>query len=249
MDEAISRRPVYPLPAAPGAAKRRRPTEKGRDPYDGLRPWSAITHGLGAALSIAGTVLLLLRALSLGGSPWLIVSFSIYGASMVALYTASTLYHCLRTGVARRIALRKLDHCSIYLLIAGTYTPICLGALRTCGGWGWSLFGVIWALAIAGIFLTLSWIDMPRRLTAGIYIAMGWMSLVAIYPLWQVVGWTGLSLLLAGGILYTVGGVLYALKWPGRDNPRFGCHEIFHVFILLGSICHFLLMYRVVATV
>lgn len=242
MDEVISRYPVYSAPVS--ARRRSRPTEKGRDPYDGLRPWSAITHGLGAVLAAVGTVLLLLRSVALGLSPWYLVSFSVYGASMVALYTASTLYHCLRTGVKGRIALRKLDHCSIYLLIAGTYTPICLGALRTAGGWGWSLFGVIWALAIAGIFLTLSWIDMPRRLTAGIYIAMGWMSLVAVYPLWQVVGWAGFSRLLAGGVLYTVGGVLYALKWPGRDNPRFGCHEIFHVFILLGSVLHFLLMYQ-----
>ena len=238
--------PLSSWAPARGRAHRRKPEEKGRDPYDGLRPWSAITHGVGAVLALAGTVLLLVRTALLGGGPWLLVSFSIYGASMIGLYTASTLYHCLNTSVRGRIALRKYDHTSIYLLIAGTYTPICLGPLRTQGAWGWVLFGVIWALAAAGIVLTMGWINMPRALTATIYIGMGWMAVVAVYPLFQVVGWAGLFWLLAGGIIYTVGGVLYALKWPGRNNPRFGCHEIFHVFIVLGSAAHFFLMYRVV---
>ncbi len=246
MDETLYRPPYAAALSARSAPVRRRPAEKGRDPYDGLRPWAAITHGVGAALAILGTVLLLLRSVSLGLDGWHIVSFSIYGASMICLYTASTLYHCLRTGIPGRVALRKYDHTAIYLLIAGTYTPICLGVLRTQGGWGWALFGVIWALALVGIALTLGWIDMPRQLTAAIYIFMGWMAAIAIYPLYQVVGLKGLGWLLSGGVAYTVGGVLYALKWPLRHHPRFGCHEIFHLFILLGSICHFLLMYRVV---
>ena len=246
MDESMMRYPHSDHRLRAGARAERRPQEKGRDPYDGLRPWSAITHGAGAVLGALGTVLLLVRAASLGLDAWRIVSFAVYGTSMVGLYTASTLYHCLRTGVHGRIALRKYDHTSIYLLIAGTYTPICLGALRTQGAWGWVLFGVIWALAIAGSALTMGWINMPRQLTAAIYIFMGWMAVIAVYPLYRVVGWKGLFWLLAGGVLYTVGGVLYALKWPGRDNPRFGCHEIFHVFIVLGSVCHFFLMYRVI---
>lgn len=228
------------------AGGRRRPEEKGRDPYDGLRPWSAITHGAGAVLAILGTVLLLVRAAAMGAGPWHLVSFAVYGASMIGLYTASTLYHCLNTGVRGRIALRKYDHVSIYFLIAGTYTPICLVGLRTAGAWGWALFSIIWALALGGLALTMVWINSPRWMTSGIYLFMGWMALVALYPLYLTVGWRGLFWLLAGGILYSVGGVMYALKWPGRDNPRFGCHEIFHVFIVLGSICHFLLMYRVI---
>ncbi len=223
--------------------RRRRPEEKGRDPYDGLRPWSAITHGFGAVLALVGTVLLLAKTLLTGGDVWKMVSFTIYGLSMIGLYTASTLYHCVNTSVRGRIALRKYDHTAIYLLIAGTYTPICLTALR--GPWGWSLFGVIWALAVAGAFMSIFWINCPRALTSTIYIAMGWMSVIAVYPLLQTVGVRGLAWLVAGGVLYTVGGVLYALKWPGRDNPRFGCHEIFHVFIVLGSIAHFLMIYRV----
>ncbi len=224
---------------------KRRPEEKGRDPYDGLRPWSAITHGLGVILGVLGTVLLLVRAAAVGGI-WHIVSFSVYGASMIGLYTASTLYHCLRTDVRGRIALRKYDHTSIYFLIAGSYTPICLVGLRTQGAWGWGLFGAIWALALGGLVLTIFWINSPRWMTAGIYLFMGWMALIALYPLYYAVGWKGLFWLLSGGVLYSVGGVLYALKWPGRNNPRFGCHEIFHIFILLGSVCHFLLMYRVI---
>lgn len=220
--------------------------ERGRDPYDGLRPWSAITHGLGVVLAVVGTVLLCVRAAVRHLGPWA-SALSIYGASMILLYTASTLYHCLRTGVKGRLALRKLDHCSIYLLIAGTYTPLCLMPLRTAGAWGWTLFGVIWGLALVGIVMTLFWVNSPRWVTSGIYLFMGWLAVIALYPLWQALGGRGMFWLLLGGVLYTIGGVLYALKWPGRDNPRFGCHEIFHMFILLGSIAHFMLIYRVVA--
>lgn len=221
-----------------------RHTEKGRDPYDGLRFWSALTHGTGAVLALAGTVLLLLKTASTGGNIRHMISFVIYGISMVGLYTASTLYHSVNTTVSGRIALRKYDHISIYFLIAGTYTPICLTVLQ--GIWGWSLLTVIWALALAGTVMALTWIDCPRSVTAAVYIAMGWLAVVALVPIYRAIGHSGMFWLLLGGLLYTAGGVLYALKWPGRNNPRFGCHEIFHVFILLGSVAHFLLMYRVV---
>ncbi len=164
---------------------------------------------------------------------------------MIGLYTASTLYHCLNTSVAGRIALRKYDHCSIYLLIAGSYTPICLTVLRDTGGI--ALLGAVWGLAAAGVVLTIAKLSIPRWLTSAIYLFMGWLALFAIVPIYRVMPAAGFFWLLAGGLLYTVGGVLYAVKWPGRNNPRFGCHEIFHVFILLGSIAHFILMYQVIA--
>lgn len=227
------------LSTAPKPRRRR----EVRDPYDGLRLWSAITHGVGAVLSAIGTSVLLVRAAGLGN--WgLCVLFAIYGLSMVGLYTASTLYHCLRTSVPARIALRKYDHSSIYLLIAGSYTPLCLTALRDCGGI--PLLAAVWTLAVAGVILTIAKLAIPRWLTSAIYLFMGWLALFAILPIHRTLSAEGFFWLLAGGLMYTVGGVLYAVKWPGRNNPRFGCHEIFHVFILLGSICHFIMMYRVV---
>ncbi|MDE6590480.1 MAG: hemolysin III family protein, partial [Oscillospiraceae bacterium] len=186
MEQAIFRAPYDSAPR-----RRERPTEKGRDPYDGLRPWSAITHGVGAVLAVIGAAALLIGAAAGGGNVWKLVSFAIYGLSMAGLYTASTLYHCVNTTVEGRIALRKFDHASIYFLIAGSYTPVCLIALR--GPWGWSLFGVIWALAIAGLVMSLAWIDCPRALTSTIYIAMGWLAVVAVYPLWQARGPRGVT--------------------------------------------------------
>lgn len=224
--------------------KRRRHEEQGRNPYDGLRPWSAITHGVGIGLGILGTILLLLRAAALGGGAKTMAAFLIYGISMVGLYTASTLYHCLNTGLHGRIALRKYDHISIYYLIAGSYSPICLLALPQ--SWGIPMLCVVWALALGGTVMALVWINSPRWVTSSIYIFMGWMAIFMLPALIKAIPGPGMFWLLFGGILYTVGGVLYAVKWPGRDNPRFGCHEIFHVFILLGSVAHFFLMYRVI---
>ena len=218
--------------------KPRRSREE-RTPYDALRPWSAITHGLGAGLGLLGTVVLLIVSALKGN--WLnMLLFSVYGASMVCLYTASTLYHCLRTSVPARLALRKYDHCSIYLLIAGSYTPICVAVLES--RIGLPLLTAIWALAGAGITLTIGKGNIPRVVSSVIYLVMGWLAAFAIVPLYRSLSAAGFFWLLAGGILYTIGGVLYALKWPGRNNPRFGCHEIFHVFILLGSVCHFFMM-------
>ena len=220
---------------------RRKPRPK-RDPYDGLRPWSAITHGIGALLALLGTIALLIRS---WGSPAHFWAFAVYGASMVCLYTASTLYHCINTSVRGRLALRKYDHCSIYLLIAGSYTPVCLLALASPQGK--ILCGAVWALAVAGLVLTLAWIDCPRWLTSAVYLFMGWMALGAIGSIIRALPADGMFALVLGGILYSIGGVLYAVKWPGRNNPRFGCHEIFHVFILLGSLCHYWMMYHVIA--
>ena len=221
-------------------ARSRRLSGGGRHPYDALRPWSAITHGLGAVLSALGAIFLLLRA----PTPLHMASFAIYGLSMVALYTASTLYHCLRTCVAWRRRLRKLDHCTICLLIAGSYTPICILALKdSCGP---ALLTAVWLFAAVGILQSLLWITAPRWLSAGVYLCMGWLVIFALKPLCTALPAEGLFWLVTGGVLYSIGGILYALRWPGRNNPHFGFHEIFHVFILLGSVCHYINMYRVV---
>lgn len=217
--------------------------ERGRDPYDGLRFYSALTHGVGAALAGLGMAILLVAAAQRQAPGKVVAAMVVYTLSMLLLYTASTVYHSVRTSVIGRNFLRKLDHVMIYLLIAGTYTPMCVIALGNTAVGNWML-AAIWLMAALGTTLTLLWIKMPRALTSGIYIVMGWFSVLAIVPLHQRLSTYGFAMLLAGGVLYTIGGVLYALKWPGRNNPRFGCHEIFHVFIVLGSVCHFLMIYQ-----
>lgn len=220
-------------------------TAEVRTPYDGLRLWSAITHGLGAVLALLASIVMLLRCAQPERLPFLVL-FAIYGGSMVCLYTASTLYHCLRLPPRGRLILRKCDHCSIYLLIAGSYTPICGTVLR--GPIGTTLLTIIWLMAGAGIVLTLFCPNLPRWLSSILYLVMGWAAIAALYPLSQVLTKYQLFLLLLGGILYTIGGILYAVKWPGRDHPTFGFHEIFHIFILLGSAAHFLLMLQILAS-
>lgn len=198
-------------------------------------PVSGFSHAFGAALSVAGLVFLIIYATLFGEGAWDIVSFTIFGTGLILLYTFSSLYHLLNLGEKGTRIFRKFDHIMIYILIAATYTPICLGPLR--GGWGWSIFGVVLGIAVIGIFLTIFWLNAPRWLTTSLYIAMGWTVVVAIYPI--ITTFASLNALgsllwlLAGGILYTIGGVLYGLKWPHFKNKYFGFHELFHIFILL----------------
>jgi hemolysin III len=204
-------------------------------------PVNSLTHLLGALLSIAGLVFLIIKA-SHPVKPWHIVSFSIYGSGMLLMYTASTVYHMVGDGGSMKDTLRKIDHMMIFFFIAASYTPICLVAIR--GGWGWSLFGVIWAMALAGFVLKTIRCDLPRGLTALLYVLMGWTALVALYPLVIKLSTAGLLWLVAGGIAYTVGAIIYSRKFPNPWPNIFGFHEIFHVFILLGSACHFWLIFR-----
>jgi len=195
------------------------------------------THLIGTALAAAGaTVLVVLAARA--GDPWKIVSFSIYGATLFALYTLSTLYHSFR-GKAKDV-LRKLDHCSIYLLIAGTYMPFTLVTLR--GAWGWSLFGVIWGLAALGIVQE-AWLGKGARiLSLVIYVLMGWLSVIAVKPLLAALTPAGFAWLAAGGLFYTGGIIFYALD----EELRHG-HGIWHMFVLAGSASHYLAILLYVA--
>jgi len=207
-------------------------------------PISAALHFIGALLSIAALVVLILSGLD---SVWKIVSFSIYGASLILLYCFSTIYHLVPQELGGKQQLfRKLDHLSIYLLIAGSYTPFCLVTMR--GPWGWSLFGVIWGLAIIGVLIQSVYINVDRRFTTLIYIGMGWMIVVAFKPLFDALNINGIYLLVLGGITYSVGGIVYALKKPNLFK-YFGFHELWHVFVLLGSFFHFLAIYLYVAKV
>lgn len=190
---------------------------------------NSVTHGTGVGLSIAALVILVVFA-ARRSDAWKIVAFSIYGATLIALYLASTLYHAFPQPQVKRF-FRILDHSSIFLLIAGTYTPVTLGVMR--GGWGWTLFGVIWALAIAGINLKIFALGKMKKLSLVIYILMGWMVLIAIKPLLKSVTPTFLIWLASGGLCYTLGIVFYALK----KMPYH--HAVWHLFVLGGSICHF----------
>ncbi|HMF90261.1 MAG TPA: hemolysin III family protein [Candidatus Angelobacter sp.] len=190
---------------------------------------NVFTHALGVALALAGLAVLVTLA-SLHGNARQIVSYSIYGASLVLLYAVSTAYHGVRVPRAKRI-LRTLDHAAIYLLIAGTYTPFALISLR--GAWGWSLLGVIWGLAATGVVFKVFFTGRFPITSTVVYLAMGWLALVAVRQLFAHLPSTGLVLLFAGGLLYTLGILFFAL-----DHKRFH-HAIWHVFVLAGSVCHF----------
>ncbi|HEX2188468.1 MAG TPA: hemolysin III family protein [Longimicrobiaceae bacterium] len=190
---------------------------------------SALTHGLGAVASAAGGAVLITLA-ALFGDAWQVVGASVFCGSMVLLYTASTLYHAARSPAARA-RLQVFDHCAIYLLIAGTYTPFTLVELR--GAWGWSLFGVVWGLAVAGVVFKLFCTGRFRRLSTAIYLAMGWLVVVATGPLLRTLPASTLLWLVAGGLAYTAGTFFYL----SRRVPY--AHAIWHLFVLGGSVCHF----------
>ena len=192
---------------------------------------NALIHGLGLALSIAALVVLVVQTVRMA-RPMLVVASAIFGASMVALYLSSTIYHALAPGRAKSV-FRVIDHSAIYLLIAGTYTPFALGPLR--GPWGWSILGVVWSLAMAGIITKVKLGFTFPRLSTGLYVAMGWMGVIAIQPMLTRVPHAGLLWLLAGGLCYT-GGVLFYVK---DAQIRFG-HALWHVCVVAGTTCHFI---------
>jgi hemolysin III len=204
--------------------------------YQGER-FNSISHLMGTVLALGGTVALLIPA-ARQADPWKIVSFSLYGASLFLLYGFSTLYHSLRNRA--KAWFRKLDHLAIYLLIAGTYTPFALVTLR--GGWGWSLFGIIWGLAVVGMGVEF----LPRRgariLPMVIYLLMGWLALIALKPLLQALPTIGFVWLLLGGLFYTFGIIFY-----GLDNRLRHAHGVWHLFVLAGSVSHYIAIFCYVA--
>lgn len=204
---------------------------------------SAALHLAGAALSAAGLAVLLVSAVR-RGDPVRTVSLLLFGVSLIALYSASTIYHTFFVSQAVSDALRKLDHIMIFFLIAGTYTPLCLVTLR--GRVGWVLFGLVWGIAILGTVMKLCWIGAPRWLSALIYLLLGWMIAFAFVPLSRALPAGGMASLVAGGLFYTVGAVLYAKKIELFTSERFGNHELFHIFVLAGSLCHYWMILRYV---
>lgn len=199
-------------------------------------PFNGASHLVGLLLAGAGTILLLRMA----QGPSQLLAFGIYGATLILLYGASTLYHTLPLSERPLRALRTLDHIAIYFLIAGTYTPVALITLN--GRLGWTLLAAVWLIALAGIPFKLFFMDAPVWLSTSTYLAMGYLALVAVVPLAHVVSFRGLAWLVAGGIAYTIGAVIYARERPDPFPGRFGHHEIWHLLVLTGSGCHFAFM-------
>jgi hemolysin III len=209
-----------------------------REPVNGL------SHLAGGLLAFVGLVVLLASAASTGRLDQ-IVAFGIFGTSLIALYLASSLYHLLPLSPAGVARLRKLDHVAIFVLIAGTYTPFCLLALE--GGWRWGLLALVWGLALCGVSLKLFWMGAPRWLSVACYLGMGWVAVVAVPALLRTVPAGGMVWVLAGGLTYSAGALVYGLKRPNPVPGVFGFHELWHLFVIAGSTCHFWAVLRYLA--
>ena len=195
---------------------------------------NSISHGIGLAVAVVGAIFLILRA-ARHGDPGFTVGTSVFCATIIILYFTSTLYHALPTGKAKRV-FRIIEHSAIFLLIAGTYTPFTLGVLR--GAWGWTLFGLIWGIAAIGVVLKMYYQAAHMRLSTGLYLAMGWVILIAADPLFDRVPTEGVLWLLAGGLSYSAGVFFFAID----SRLRYG-HLIWHLFVIAGTLCHYFAVY------
>ena len=210
-------------------------------------PGSAITHFIALILAILAVVPLLSKA-AREPDALHVIAMAVFAVSMILLYAASTIYHSLDINEKVNRRLKKMDHMMISVLIAGSYTPICLIALNNRTGY--LLCAAVWAAAILGIIIKACWIYCPKWFSSVLYIGMGWMVVLAFNPILHALSRPGFGWLLAGGIIYTIGGIIYALKLPifNSRHKNFGSHEIFHIFVMLGSACHFIVMYQYIAS-
>jgi len=209
-------------------------------------PGSALTHFIGMMMAVFAAMPLLVKAAVSGGSITL-TAMTIFMASMILLYGASATYHSVNLTGSILKFFRKIDHMMIFVLIAGSYTPVCLIVLG--GTLGYTMLALVWGIAIVGMLIKALWITCPKWFSSVIYIAMGWVCVGVFGPLWHTLPASAFLWLLAGGIIYTAGGIIYALKLPifNSQHTHFGSHEIFHLFVMGGSICHFIFMYLYVA--
>lgn len=208
-------------------------------------PGSAITHFIGMLMAIFAAVPLLIKAANEPGRIY-IISIAVYAVSLILLYAASTTYHTFDRSEKVNTVLKKIDHMMIFILIAGSYTPICLLVLK--GKIGVILLSIVWGIAILGILLKAFWVFCPKWVSSVLYIGMGWTCVLAFTQILNSMSPAAFGWLLAGGVIYTIGGVIYALKLPLFNNRHkyFGSHEIFHLFVMFGSACHFVVMYAFV---
>jgi hemolysin III len=209
-----------------------------REPVNGL------IHLVGGLLASVGLIVLLVTATNAGRMDQL-VAFAVFGFSLIALYTASALYHLLPLSPAGIARLRRVDHMTIFVLIAGTYTPFCLLALD--GGWRAGLLCLIWGLALCGILLKLLWMEAPRWLSVALYLGMGWVALVAAPALFRAVPIGGMAWVLVGALVYSAGALVYGLRRPNPIPGVLGFHELWHLFVVAGSACHFWAVLKYIA--
>ena len=203
-----------------------------REPVNGL------THLIGAILSLIGFIAMIIKVISTNGSPIEYLAICFFGFGMILLYSASATYHSVISSDKVIMKLKKLDHSMIFMLILGSYAPFCLVALHN--SIGYALFAAVAIASVIGIIFKLLWVTCPKWLSSVIYITVGWFAAFAIYPLSQVLAKPSLILLVLGGVLYSLGGIIYALKKDSIKIGVFGSHEIFHIFIMLGTLCHFI---------
>ena len=204
-------------------------------------PMNALTHLIGAVLSVFGIIAMVVLIIAEDNvTPLTLISVLEFKESLICLNGTSFTYHASQGDQEKILLLKKLDHAMIFILIAGTYTPFCLlcltGTMRT------AMMVAIWGVALIGIILKVAWINMPRWLGTGLYIFLGWFALFVLGPLYQALPLPGFMLLLGGGVMYTIGGVIYAIKKP-NFGKNFGFHELFHIFVILGSFCHFICVF------
>jgi hemolysin III len=209
-------------------------------------PVSSLTHLFGAVAALPCLVAFVVLSVNRGLAPAPTIAFVVFGIALILLYSASSIYHGVKANEKIGLALRKFDHMMIFVLIAGTYTPLCVVSLG--GTWGKGLLIGIWAAAVIGICIKIFFITAPKWVSALIYVVMGWSVAIAFYPLSSVIPFKGLAMLVAGGLAYTIGAVIYSLKIK-LPFKNVGCHEIFHVFVLVGSAFHVYFMFRYVLQV
>ena len=211
-------------------------------------PGSALTHFIAMMLALVASTPLLVKAYA-SKTPFAMTAMTVFILSMIALYGASTLYHSLNVSAHIIKIFRKIDHMMIFVLIAGSYTPVCMIVLG--GKLGYTLLAVVWGIALSGILIKAFWITCPKWFSSIIYIAMGWVCVFVFGRLLNTLSTPAFIWLLAGGVIYTIGGVIYALKLPifNAKHHHFGSHEIFHLFVMGGSICHFIFMYYYVINI
>ncbi|MEH7452429.1 MULTISPECIES: PAQR family membrane homeostasis protein TrhA [Bacillaceae] len=204
-------------------------------------PINSMTHLIGAVLSLFGLLAMILKSTFSGGSVLQTSAVIAFGVSMILLYSASTTYHMAKASDKIIAFLRRMDHSMIFVLIAGTYTPFCIISLK--GTLGWIIFSIVSFIAFSGVLFKLIWFSCPRWLSTALYIALGWVIILASAPLSDAISMKGMFALILGGIFYTVGGVIYGIKPKFLSFKNWGFHEIFHIFIMLGTLCHFFCVY------